>query len=370
MKDPEDPKTFDDGFLDELSPRNRERFEEEFKTNLEEFEEEALDRKLSTAFDEAEEHLKLVKATAACFHPREGAGRTESGFRYVGVNPLCSVDSTPADVLLLKPEYNGAYFCIICCEIGGERRGAWVENINQTKQIFDAQHNRDLLTSQLGIDNENLSFQYVTLTRTDDVVDMDFSVLAQNCDAETYSVWSADIEDKWMMHEAGAFVHADLRDAFADKLDSMRREDPLKYAVGTHPVFPLETLVYQIVKEKFELDDEHKSEFQRETLRDYFNKGLQVQCSDDRRKQVVNAEIERLIDMALKTGVFSDEEDDLRTDRDYRVMYSGTRGPDHAENAVRPKYFENIPRVEIGQRAYDKTRDEFDRDSNLRDFGA
>ena len=72
--------------------------------------------------------------------------------------------------------------------------------------------------------------------------------------------------------------------------------------------------------------------------------------------------------MALKTGVFSEDDDDLRSsDRDYRIMYSGTRGPDHAETAVKRRYFENIAEVEVGQRAYDKTRDEFDRDANLGD---
>lgn len=368
MKDPKDPEPFDDGFLDDLSPRNRERFEGEFEANLEEFDEDALDRKLSTYFDEAEEHLKLVKAVAACFHPREGAGRSKSGFRFVGVNPLCSVEQTPADALLLKPEYNAAYLCVVCCEIGGETRGQWVKNVNESKQVFDSRDNRDLLMSQLNLESHDLSVQYVTQTRIDDVTDMDFAVLDRNCDAETYAVWSADVEDKWMMHEEGHFVHGNLQDAFSDPLDYMRREDPLRYAVGTHPVFPLQAIVYRIVKEKFELDDKYKSEFQRETFYDYFDRGLQVQCTSDSRERVVESEVERLIDIALKTGVFSEADDDCRSNRDYRVMYSGTRGPDRAENAVKPKYFENIAQVELGQRAYDKTRDEFERDANLSDW--
>jgi len=51
-------------------------------------------------------------------------------------------------------------------------------------------------------------------------------------------------------------------------------------------------------------------------------------------------------------------------------MYSGTRGPDHAENAVKPKYFDNAARVQVGQLAYDKTRDEFDPETDLGNFGA
>lgn len=370
MKDPEDPWTFDDGLLDDLSPRNQKRFEEEFETNLDEFDEAAIDRKLSATFDEEEEHLKLVQAISAGFHPREGAASSESGFKYVGVNPLCSVEETPADALLVKPEYNAAYCCVVCCEIGGEYQNEWVENVNAVKRVFDSDENRDLLKSQLDIENVDLSFQYVTLTRSDDTVEMDFSVLDRNCEADTYAVWSADVEDKWMMYEAGSFVHSKLRNAFSDQLDYMRREDPLKYAVGTHPVFPLEDLVYRIVKEKFEFDHEYKSEFTRGTFYELFDQKLQIRCSGDRREDVVSPEVDRLLDMALKTGVFSADGADLRSAaHDYRIMYSGTRGPDHAEKAVRPKYKDNMAKVWVGQRAYDKTRDEFDRDADLGDWG-
>ena len=72
MKDPEDPWTFDDGYLEDLSSRNQERFEEDFDDNLNEFNEDTVERRLQTRFNQAEEHLKLVKAAAACFHPREG----------------------------------------------------------------------------------------------------------------------------------------------------------------------------------------------------------------------------------------------------------------------------------------------------------
>jgi len=371
MKDPEDPWTFDDGYLEDLSSRNQERFEEDFDDNLNEFNEDTVERRLQTRFNQAEEHLKLVKAAAACFHPREGAGRSESGFRYVGVDPLQAVDENPADVLLVKPEYNGAYFCVVCCEIGGESRKDWIDNVNEARRVFESRKNRDVLTEQLGIENDDLSFQYVTLTRTDDTVEMDFSVLDRNCDADTYAVWSADVEDKWMMYEDGSFVHADLRSAFSDQLDYMRREDPLKYTVGTHPVFPLQQIVYQVVKEKFEFDDEQKSEFAHDTFYEFFDQGLQIQCSGERRECVVSSEVDRLLDMALKTGVFSDEDDDLRSDnRDYRIMYSGTRGPDHAENAVKPKYFDNVGKVQVGQLAYNKTREEFDPETDLGNYGA
>jgi hypothetical protein len=370
MKDLEDPRTFDhDGFFEDLTDWNQDRFEDEFKKNLDEFDRDALDRKLSTSFDEEEEHLKLMRAVTAGFHPRGGSGCDLSGFKYVGTDPLSSVQETPADALLVKPEYNSAYINVICCEIGGETQGEWVENVNEVKQLFDSPKNRNLLKSQLEIENGDLTIQYTTLIRADDAVSMDYSVLDRNCAADNYAVWVADVEEKWMAHEAGSFIHSKLEKPLEDRLDYMRREDLLKYAVGTHPVFPLEDLVHRIVKEKFLFDHEYESEFSRETFIDLFDDRLQVRCSGERRQQLVQSEAERLIDIALKTGVFSEDDDDLKSeDFDLRVMYSGTRGPDHAEKAVKPKLMENIADVEVGQRAYDKTREEFDRDTNLGDF--
>lgn len=370
MTDLEDPRTFDDdGFFDGLIPRNQKRFKEEFKENLQEFDADALNRKLSTTFDEREEHLKLMQAVTAGFHPRGGTGCEGSGFKYLGINPLCSVKKTPADAILVKNEYNGTYICVICCEIGGEHQAEWVENVNEVKRVFDSPKNRELLKAQLEIESDGLSFQYTTLTRSDDAVSLDYSVLDRNCKADSYAVWVADVEEKWMAHEAGPFIHSKLREPFKDRLDYMRREDPLKYAVGTHPVFPLEDLVHRIVKEKFLFDREYKSEFSRETFINLFDENLQARCSGNRREDIVVSEAERLIDMALKTGIFSEDNDDLKSDdHDLRVMYSGTRGPDHAEKAVKPKYMENIADVEVGQRAYDKTRAEFERDTNLGDF--
>ena len=370
MKDLEDPRTFDhDGFFDNLTDWNQDRFEDEFGENLDEFNRDALDRKLSTTFDEEKERLKLMRAVTAGFHPRGGSGCDLSGFKFVGTDPMCSVRKTPADALLIKPEYNGAYVCVICCEIGGETQGEWVKNVNEVKEVFDSPKNRDLLKSQLEVENGDLTIQYTTLTRADDAVSMDYSVLDRNCAADSYAVWVADVEEKWMAHEAGPFIHSKLQKPFEGRLDYLRREDLLKYAIDTHPVFPLEDLVHRIVKEKFLFDHEDKSEFTRETFVDLFDERLQVRCTGARRQQVVVSEAERLIDMALKTGVFSEDDDDLKSDDyDLRVMYSGTRGPDHAENAVKLKYMENIADVQVGQRAYNKTRSEFDRDTNLGDF--
>jgi hypothetical protein len=370
MKDLEDPRTFDDdGYFDDLIPQNQKRFENEFTGNLKKFDREAIHRKQLTTFDECKEHLKLLGAVTAGFHPRGGSGSDESGFNYLGVNPPCSVERTPADAILVKNEYNGTYICVVCCEIGGEDQAEWVENVNEVKQVFDSGENRELLKEQLGIDADEIAMQYTTLTRSDDAVSMDYSVLNRNCNAETYAVWVADVEEKWMAHEAGPFVHSKLRKPFQDRLDYTRREDPLKYVVGTHPVFPLEDLVHRIVKEKFLFDRENKSEFTREDFIDRFDENLQIRCSGDRRQEFVAGEAEGLIDMALKTGVFSEEDGDLNSDEyDLRVMYSGTRGPDRAEKAVKPKYMENVADVLVGQRAYNKTRNEFDRDTNLGDF--
>lgn len=368
MTDIEDPSTFDDGTYEGLSPRDRGRFEEEFDDNLGEFSEDAIEMELRSEYDHQKEHLDLIKAACAAFHPEDGAARSESEFKLVGVNPLAGRRQTPVDVAAIRPEYNGVYVLLICCEIGGERRNEWVENANSVYRYFDAQETRQQIKEKLGINTRDLDIGYATLTREDDTTGMDYSILDRNCDASPYAVWECETGDKWLRHVEGSFVHSGLSDTFQDEIDYSRREDPLNYAVGSHSVFPLEELVYRIVKENTEFNAEDEDEFDHSTFVEHYDDGLQVFCRQETRDSLIEDETEEILHDGLAANILTDDNDDLNTNKDYRVVYSGSRGPRHARNAVKRRFFENMPAYERGRRAFELTKDEFDPESNLRDY--
>lgn len=368
MMDPEDPSTFDDGTYEELNPRNKERFEEEFQDNLDEFEEDDIEADLRRDYNEQKEHLELIKATCAAFHPKDGALRSESGFKLLGTNPLIDIEDTPADVISVKPEYNGIYITIICCEIGGENRGAWIENVNSAHRFFSSPESQQYINDRLDIDEEELDIGYVTLVRDDDTTDLDFSVLNNNCSADKYATWECDTGDKWLRHVNGSLVHPSLRDAFQDQIDYSKRETPLEYVIKSHPIFPLGEIIYRIVKENTEFGAEEVDEFNRQKFLEQYTDRLRIFSGEENPDSFIRAESERILHHGLAADILTDDVADLNTSKDYRVIYTGPRGPQHAKKAVKRRYFENMPTYEKGRKTFELTKDEFERDSDLSDF--
>ncbi|ELY83205.1 hypothetical protein [Natrinema gari] len=368
MRDVEDPTTFDDGTYEGLSPRDQDRFEEEFDDKLGEFSEDAIEMELRSEYDHQKEHLDLLKAACAAFHPEDGAAKSDSDFKLVGVNPLAGTRQTPVDVAAIRPEYNCVYVLLICCEIGGERRDEWVENVNSVHRYFDSQETRQQIKEKLEINTRELDIGYISLTREDDTTGMDFSILDRNCDVSPYAVWECETGDKWLRHVEGSFVHSDLRDAFQDEIDYSRREDPLDYAVGSHSVFPLEEIVYRIVKENTEFNADDEDEFDHSTFVEHYNDGLQVFCRQENRDSLIENQTEAILHDGLAANILTDDHNDLNTDKDYRVVYSGSRGPRHARSAVKRRFFENMPAYEKGRRAFDLTKDKFEPETNLGDY--
>lgn len=366
MTDYEDPTTFDEGFYESLSPNDQDRFSDDFKNNLRSFDASAIKRTLKAEYDRYDEHLKLIKATSACFHVKEGAA-IDSGFKLYGVNPLCGTQETQADVIVVNSEHNCVYILFIFCEIGGERMGEWIENINKAHRFFSKPETKDILRQKLNISSRDIEIGYVTLTREDDTVGMDFSILNRKCDASPYAVWECDTGDRWIRHVEGSLPHPDLKENFADDVDYSKRKEPINFGAGTHPIFPLKRIILKIVAENRTFDSDPIDEFERDTFFDYFGAELKVFCSSSNEDAVKEAEANRILSAAINARILTDEPSDLE-EGDYKVVYSGTRGPEHARNAVEPRYFKYMPQCEVGKKAFQKTKDEFMKSSGLGDF--
>lgn len=366
MTDLQDPTTFDNGYFSSLSPEDKERFEDDFKDSLNEFDASAIKRSLQTEYDRDKEHLQLVKAVGACFHAKEGAA-TDSGFPLYGVNPLCGTQTTPADAILVNSEHNCVYLQLIHCEIGGERPGEWVENVNRTHRFFDRPETEAILREKLSINKRDIELGYATLTREDDTVDLDFSVLEARCEASPYGVWECDTDDKWIRHVDGSFLHPGLKEEFSSEIDYSRRKEPVNFGVGTHPIFPLKELLFKIIKQNVDFNAEPIDEFDRVTFVDFCGSELKVFSRRGREDDIVENEAERLLTAGMNARIITDEPSELE-EREYKAIYSGARGPDHARDAVKPRYFKYMPQYEVGKKAFEKTEDEFEESTYLSDF--
>lgn len=366
MTDFEDLTTFDNGFYDSLIPNDQDRFKKDFKSNLGNFDASAIKRTLKAEYDKHEEHLKLIKATSACFHVKEGAA-IESGFKLYGVNPLWGTQETQADVVAVNSEHNCVYLLLIFCEIGGERIDEWVENVNEADRFFSKPETRDTLRQRLNVSTRDIEIGYVTLTREDDTAGIDFSVLNRMCDASPYAVWECDTGDRWIRHVDGSFLHPDLQAEFTGDIDYSKRKEPLNFAVGTHPVFPLQNLIFKIITQNKTFNSDPIDEFERDTFFGYHGDELKVFSSKGNEDTIKEAEAERILSAGKNAKILTDEQSEV-DEEDYKVVYSGTRGPEHARGAVKPRYFKYIPKYEVGRRAFQKTKDEFDKSSGLSDF--
>ncbi|WP_158057980.1 hypothetical protein [Halorussus halophilus] len=366
MTDYEDPTTFDRGFYESLSPNDQDRFEDDFKHNLSDFDASAIKRTLKAEYDRQDEHLKLVKATSACFHVRGGVA-TNSGFKLYGVNPLCGIHETQADIVAVNNEHNCVYLLIVFCEIGGERMDEWVKNVNEAHRFFSKPETKDALRQKLNINTRDIEIGYVTLTREDDTVGMDFSILSRQCDANPYAVWECDTGDRWIRHVEGSLPHPDLESEFASDLDYSRRKEPINFISGTHPIFPLERNILKIVSENKTFNTDPIDEFDRDTFLDFHSDELKVFCTSNNEDAVKEAEADRILSAGVNSRILTDKPSELE-EGDYKVVYSGARGPEHAKNAVEPRYFKYMPQYEVGKRAFKKTKDEFNKSSGLSDF--
>lgn len=367
MTDYEDPATYDNGYYESLSSPDQERFEDAFEKNLGEFDQDAIERTLKAKYDSEDEHLKLIKAVGACFHPKEGAA-SNSGFKFSGVSPLSGTNSTPSDAILVNSEHNCVHILIIFCEIGSERVGEWVENVNKTHSFIRKQRSQKILNERLNINRRDIEIGYVTITREDDTPGIDFSVMDRNCDPASFAVWECDTSDKWLRYVDGSNFHQDLETEFQDEIDYSKRKEPVNFAVGTHPIFPLEEIIFKVIKENYTFKVGKKDEFEENTFVDFYQDELKVFTQDGKKSDIVAAEASRVLEAGENVRILTSEDSEVE-ERDYKVVYSGARGPEHAQAAVKTRYFNNMPEFEVGRKSFQKTKDEFDKTTGLNDFG-
>lgn len=360
-----DQQDFKKLFTEKFNNIDIERAKESYKSTFE-------------ATDAPEHHL--FNDVVNAFSSNYAAMGSNSGFETTIVNPLIEFGDSGAEVLLAAEHPTGVHLCFVSCNVGGENPEVWRNEINATRDLLESGNHREQLLSHIRCSGlEIRTAQYLTFTREKDLVDVDMDVMKIGTDPDNYAIWKLivseppthddDEEDKEIKLHNGHIEHPDLRRLSQDGIDpTLAENDDIMYCLSTHPVFPLGEVLLQLYLDK-EGAEEEPEEFKRsEFARTYRNK---IHFGDNREavEQLVSEEIDSLLEMAVKSEIVIDDEDEVK-ERDYRIRWDSEDAGD-IKDMVKDKFFTEMAPEVMGYLAFERAFNQFEQEeSSLTDFNS
>ncbi|MFC6763553.1 hypothetical protein [Natrinema soli] len=337
-----------------------------FRAAYEEYREEIRDEEVEATIDQRlyrwRKHVDLVVSVASGFSPDTDSIGDESRFIFHSTDPLTQISSSGADVLLARNELRRIHLCVVVCEIGDERVGDWVDNVNNSYSMFEEDSSLDRICDQLGFPEKDIGeVQYVLLSRKTDLQGLPLNDISNRVMPDKFAIWSAETtEESEICHEYGNHIHRDLRDIADGCFDwAFFGENPIKYTLETHPVIPLKKVIFGLVRAKktFGTDPE-PLEFNKEDFREKYESYLQIGCNGDRKESLVREATADIFELGEQIGIFSTE---TNTVRDYRIMFPGrSEDPLEAQEAVKEKYISLAKEVQRTTLAFERANTDFD----------
>jgi hypothetical protein len=353
-----------DAYRSELPPDDLSDFNNRYEDMLESLSLEEVRDDLENEYQRSEEHLELIIATASGFHQTELADGYSSGYEFAITEPLEELNSfgeeevTNGDVLLVKETDKGLYLCIVECKAGGNAGGQWVTELHEIKCVIETEEYKRELKSQIGAKEKQIKHtQYALLGKIIPIHSMNFEKLADDMDIPSdFAFWGYDISDQAMVHVHGEVRDKSLAETIKDSVDAGKVENPLKFTFGDHTLTQLKILIEEMIKEKKDKGDDHPFEFLRSEFQQQFNGHLEVGFTDARRSEAVTRQVDHLLDVGLKIGIFVGE--GLNSSRDYRIYFRGSKY--HvAKAATEEKYLDVMSAERKKERAFKKVRESF-----------
>jgi len=114
-------------------------------------------------------------------------------------------------------------------------------------------------------------------------------------------------------------------------------------------------------------DDEYPLEFNQSDFRDRYKEKLQIWCTEQTKKEIVDNQVAEILELAEQIGIIKE---DTNSVRDYRISYQGGDEPLAAKNATESKFLEEATEIRKKSLAYESASEQFDsRQAELGDFG-
>lgn len=342
-----------------------ERFDEEVSgLNIEEIRDE-----LRSGYQQSEDHLELVVAVASGFHQTPLADGYESGYEFALTEPLEEQNSEyvgnegvkNGDVLLVKEDDGDIYLCVVECKAGSNAGRDWVDELQGIEETLSQEQHRQTLKSQIGAEDDEIRhIQYILVGRVAEIHAMNYDEISNDIDIPpNYAFWGYDLGDQALMHIHGEVRDQDLMSVIGDSIDAGKVANPIQFTYGDHPLTQLKVLIEKIITTNQQENDPHPYEFTNFEFRDSFEEELYVGFSGDVWDELVENRVEYLLEMGTEIGIFTDSPGRLNSNRDYRILFRGSRSK-AAKDAAQEKYFEWRTSEKRKERAFEEIRGDFD----------
>ncbi|MDB2276558.1 hypothetical protein PM022_18955 [Halorubrum ezzemoulense] len=358
-----DPDIYDDDeFLRALSREDESDFRDLYSEKFSNIDLDRIRTELKNQISQIErEFIESAQSIVGGFHPRRRSAQGASGFEFEFFSPLCEVDVDGGDLLMARADYNSLHLCIVACEVGGENQYEWVRRINTISDNLAAEGMLDRIQQQLGCSSHTVNrIQYITLAREVDLLEFEYSDIGHLVEPDNYSVWERNRENQEFRYRGGSLAHQDLTDAIYQGFDYGSIGAPtIQYMVGTHPVLVLEEVVYTLLTDHINQEDDHPQEFDRDEFRDRYESPLQLGAQGDDYDEVVNREVDRLLSFGSKINLIEDDPDEIDSSKDYDLKFTGEK-PHLAKKAVLNKFLDHRSPIERGSRAFSRAKDAFE----------
>jgi hypothetical protein len=365
-------------YRERLPAADREQFDERLEEEISNLDLEEISDELRSEYEQSEEHLELVAAVASGFHQTPLAGGYDSGYEFAFTEPLEEQNSEfvgdegvkNGDVLLVKNDDENLYLCVVECKSGTHSGREWITELGEIESILSEQRYRDIIKSQIGApDSEIRHIQYAIVGKISQVVSVNFGQIQSEMDVPPhYALWGYDLGAQSLVHVHGEVRDSDLAGTVNGSIDTGRVSNPIEFTLSDHPLTQLKVMIERIITSKQQSGDSNPFEFTRLEFKNSFENELSVGFTGEVREELVNSRVEYLLGLGRAIDIFTDSDNRLDSDRDYRILFRGDRSS-YAKSTAENKYFDWSARQRRKKRAFEDVRDEFETLPQQADLG-
>ncbi|MFD1512477.1 hypothetical protein [Halomarina rubra] len=371
-----DLEPFDkDGVLDQIAKNQRKKFDKLFAEKYRAIDEEFAINSYKTNWEStSEQQYRLFRDVVNAFSPNQSAHGSNSGFEATIANPLAEFGDSGADVLLAMSAPTGVHLCFVSCRVSGERYEEWRQEVARTEALIQPDDHREELKRQIECSDLRIrTVQHLTLTRAEDVFDIDMDVMRTGT-PNFYAIWeliesvvppevgdegSDEEVERTIRHREGHIEHSDLADIGREGIDTMGAVNyDLKYCLNTHPIIPIGEVCLGIYLDN--TGKEEPKEFFEGAFEEEYREHVYFGEDRDGLDDIIDTKTGNLLDTALEYGIVTDNPDDLK-EREYRIQWESDEAGD-IKKMVKRKFFKSKAPQEMGELAFQRAVDEFDSD--------
>ncbi|MBY6293883.1 hypothetical protein GLU60_00635 [Nanohaloarchaea archaeon H01] len=354
--------------LSEIPNPSIDKVREKYEEKKSDIDEDAKRKELKDSLETRKNHDDIVGKISSAFHQAEEAEGSETGYEFAFTEPLEEKGLSNADVLLVKDEGDSVKLCVVECK-SGSKYASWLDQISSIEDVLEEEDNRRELKAQIGCREKEISFiQYVIATSSRNLGEIQPDRYEQEY-PDNLAIWGL---DEWgnLLHPKEDYNcnDRDLSSKVGEGIDYGKVENPIDYTISSHPVIILKNVLFELLKSN--QSTTHPKDFNEEEFYDEFNENLQLGVQGPKRDEIVKEKVKKILYFARDIEILSKEEEDVKSTKDYRMMFRGKK-PTMVEEEVERKFLKNRPVRRVSEQALQEALEEYNeegRQGELRNF--